>query len=348
MDYSILPKIKSPNDIKQLNNADTQILCDEIRDCIITTVSNNGGHLASNLGSVELTIALHKAFDSPTDSIIFDVGHQSYAHKLITGRFEHFSTLRTKGGISGFMKPCESEHDPFITGHSSNSISAAYGILKAKQLTNQKGSAIAVIGDGAMTGGMSFEAMNNAGNSGGNFIVVLNDNKMSISKNVGSFSRSLTKLRNRRKYHTFKFALTRILKKIPIIGKWLYRFVDKIKDVLKSIVYRNNEFLGLGFNYLGPVDGHDVSELIDFINALEQRADVADEKLKEEETRRYIEKAFRDGTVKTTGTDIDKLMPPVSRFGGGNRAAKKQGIIEKIQAFFEKYFGLVGVDDADI
>ncbi len=262
MGYSFLNKINSPEDIKKLNSQETQALCDEIRDCIIETVSQNGGHLASNLGAVELTVALHKVFDSPKDAIIFDVGHQSYPHKLITGRFNDFNTLRIADGISGFMKPNESPHDPFITGHSSNSISAAYGIFKAKQLKGEEGTAIAIIGDGAMTGGMAYEGLNNAGAAKGNFIVVLNDNKMSISQNVGSFSKSLTKMRNRPKYHHFKSSVSRFLKKIPIIGKTLYRFFDKVKDIFKRIVYKNDIFTHLGLNYLGPVDGHNVSAMV--------------------------------------------------------------------------------------
>lgn len=261
MGYKFLNMINSPNDIKKLNNQETQELCEELRNCIIETVSNNGGHLASNLGSVELTVALHRVFDSPEDAIIFDVGHQSYAHKLLTGRFSEFSSLRTKGGISGFMKPSESQHDPFITGHSTNSISAAYGIYKAKRLNGDKGTAIAVIGDGAMSGGMAYEALNNAGAAKGNFIVILNDNKMSISESVGTFSNSLTKMRNRPKYHHFKSSFSRFLKKIPLIGKPLYRFFDRIKDIFKRIVYKDDIFTHLGFNYLGPVDGHNITAM---------------------------------------------------------------------------------------
>lgn len=261
MEYQILNCISSPEDVKKLNNEQLQILCSEIRECIIDTVSKNGGHLASNLGTVELTVALHRTFNSPEDAIIFDVGHQCYTHKLLTGRFDRFSTLRTEGGISGFMKPQESEHDPFITGHSSNSISAAYGIYRAKKLANKEGTAIAVIGDGALTGGMAYEALNNAGNGKSNFIVVLNDNKMSISRNVGSLSRSLTKMRNKPKYHHFKFALNRFLLKIPFIGKYINSFIFKIKEIFKNIVYKNNIFSSLGFNYLGPVDGHNISAM---------------------------------------------------------------------------------------
>ena len=260
MNYEILSGIKNPADIKKLNNSEINKLCKEIRDCIIDTVSKNGGHLASNLGAVELTVALHRTFNSPEDSIIFDVGHQCYTHKLLTGRFDRFSTLRTEGGISGFMKPSESEHDPFITGHSSNSISAAYGIYRAKKLSGQSGTAVAVIGDGALTGGMAYEALNNAGAGKSNFIVVLNDNKMSISRNVGALSRSLTKMRNKPKYHYFKFALNKFLLKIPF-GKYINSLIVKIKEAVKSVIYRNNIFSSLGFNYLGPVDGHNVEAI---------------------------------------------------------------------------------------
>ncbi len=261
MEYKILSTIKSPDDVKKLNSNDTQLLCDEIRQRIIDVVSQNGGHLASSLGAVELTVALHRVFSSPQDAIIFDVGHQSYAHKLITGRYDRFDTLRREGGISGFMRPSESEHDPFVTGHSSNSISAAYGIYKAKALTGQAGTAIAVIGDGAMTGGMAYEALNNAAAKKSNFIVVLNDNKMSISRNVGALSRAFTRMRNRKSYHKIKFAISNILFKIPLIGKPIYNFIFSIKELFKSIVYKNNIFTSLGLNYLGPVNGHDIKSM---------------------------------------------------------------------------------------
>lgn len=261
MDYPILSSIKAPQDIKGLNGKEINMLCDEIRDCIINTVSQNGGHLASNLGAVELTVALHRAFNSPTDEIIFDVGHQCYTHKLLTGRFSNFSTIRKKDGISGYMKPSESEHDPFITGHSSNSISAAYGIYTAKRLKGEEGTAVAVIGDGAMTGGMAYEALNNAGHIKGNFIVVLNDNEMSISKNVGALAKSFTKMRNKPRYHNFKFALTKISRAIPLVGERIYNFLYKIKEVAKRVIYGKNVFSSLGLDYLGPVDGHNVASM---------------------------------------------------------------------------------------
>lgn len=258
MEYELLSKIKSPDDVKKLNDNEILLLCGEIRDCIVKTVSKNGGHLASNLGAVELTVALHRSFSSPDDAIIFDVGHQCYTHKLLTGRFNKFSTIRTENGLSGYMRPDESEHDPFITGHSSNSISAAYGIYRAKKLKGENGTAVAVIGDGAMTGGMAYEALNNAGSGRSNFIVVLNDNKMSISRNVGALARSLTKMRNKPHYHHFKFALSHFLLAIPLIGKPLNSAVYSLKESVKGLVYKNNIFTALGFNYLGPVDGHNV------------------------------------------------------------------------------------------
>lgn len=261
MEYPILGKIKSPSDVKALDEKELQPLCEEIRKKIIDTVSKNGGHLASNLGSVELTVALHRVFSSPNDAILFDVGHQCYAHKLLTGRFDNFDTLRTENGISGFMRPAESIHDPFVTGHSSNSISAAYGIYKAKRLLGEEGTAVAVIGDGAMTGGMAYEGLNNAGAGRSKFIVVLNDNKMSISKNVGALARSLTKMRNRPKYHSFKDAFGHFLMKIPFIGKYLYSLTYKIKESFKNVIYKSDFFSVLGYNYLGPVDGHDVKGL---------------------------------------------------------------------------------------
>ena len=259
MEYKLLGNIKSPSDIKKFNNEQLNCLCEELRNEIIETTSKNGGHLASNLGAVELTVALHRAFDTPKDAIIFDVGHQSYAHKLLTGRFDRFNTIRKKDGLSGFMRPDESEHDAFITGHSSNSISAAYGIYKAKKILGEDGTAVAVIGDGALTGGMAYEALNNVGSGRSNFIIVLNDNKMSISRNVGALARSLTKMRNKPKYHHVKLVISKVLLAIPLIGEPLSRFVVRIKEVLKTVVYRDNIFTSMGFNYLGPVDGHNIA-----------------------------------------------------------------------------------------
>ncbi len=257
MDYKFLDNIKAPDDIKQLNNSQITELCNEIRDVLINTVSKNGGHLASNLGIVELTVALHRVFNSPEDSIIFDVGHQCYVHKILTGRLSRFKEIRKENGLSGFMRPDESEHDPFVTGHASNSLAAAYGIYKANKLSGKDGTAVAVIGDGALTGGLALEALNNIGNSRGNFVIVLNDNKMSISKNVGSLSAHLNKIRVKPSYHTLKNTTEKLLQNIPL-GNYLYSFISKIKKMLKGFIYRTNVFEGLGFNYFGPIDGHNV------------------------------------------------------------------------------------------
>ncbi len=261
MEYKLLLSIKSPADLKDIKEEQISDLCAEIRHCILDTVSKNGGHLASNLGSVELTVALHRVFSAPDDAIIFDVGHQCYTHKLLTGRYDNFHTLRKENGVSGFMRPCESEYDPITTGHSSNSISAAYGIYKAKKLSGSSGTAIAVVGDGALTGGMAYEAMNNAGDEKGNFIVVLNDNEMSISRNVGSLAKYLTVIRSRPNYHKFKSGFSSFLLKIPLVGKFLFRAFARIKLFLKDIIYHSNFFEDLGFNYYGPVDGHDEKRL---------------------------------------------------------------------------------------
>ncbi len=266
MEYRFLNKITSPDDVKKLEHRELLALCDEIRDCLIATVAKNGGHLASNLGTVELTVALHKVFDSPKDSIIFDVGHQSYTHKLLTGRFDKFSTIRTENGLSGFMRPDESEHDPFVTGHSSNSISASYGIYKAKALKGEGGYAISIVGDGAMTGGMVYEALNNSGSGHKNFIVILNDNKMSISRNVGSFARHLTHMRSKKSYHKFKRGVKRALEAIPFCGKFLSDKLFKSKTMLKNAIYKSNLFESMGFSYLGPVDGHNINDLINIFN----------------------------------------------------------------------------------
>lgn len=260
-EYKLLPKIKSPADVKKLSDNDIPELCTEIREKLVETVSVNGGHLSPNLGVVELTVALHRSFNLPKDSIVWDVGHQSYVHKLLTGRYEQFDTLRTKGGISGFPKRDESKYDDFNTGHSSTSISAAFGIANAKMLSGDQSHTIAVIGDGSFTGGLAFEAMNNAGRFNRNFIVVLNDNKMSISKNVGAFPRYLTSVRIQPWYIRVKHITEKVLSKIPVFGKPLKRFLQRGKSRIKNLVYKNTLFDCFGFTYLGPIDGHNVEEM---------------------------------------------------------------------------------------
>lgn len=258
-----LSELKLPEDLKKLSVRQCADLCSEIRNILITTVSRTGGHLASNLGVVELTMAIHRVFNSPDDKIVWDVGHQSYTHKILTGRLKEFGTLRQKDGISGFPKPQESPHDTFISGHSSTSVSVACGIAEAMKIQKKDNFAIAVIGDGAMTGGMFYEAMNNGGRGKNpHLIVVLNDNNMSISKSVGSVAKYLTSLRNSEEYLQTKRAVERGLKKIPIMGKSVAKGIKNVKDSVKYRIFEeSNLFEDMGFIYLGPVNGHDLEEL---------------------------------------------------------------------------------------
>ena len=262
MEFRILENLTSPDDLKSMSSDNLKILSDELREALILNVSNTGGHLASNLGVVELTIAIHKVFSSPADQIIFDVGHQCYVHKMLTGRYNRFSTLRQKDGLSGFPNPEESEHDIFKTGHSSTSISSALGLVYAKSLSgDDNSSVVAVIGDGSMTGGLAYEGLNNAGSSEKNLVVILNDNKMSISKNVGAISKTLTRLRSKSGYFRFKDALGSALVKIPYIGKPVYRRLNRLKSAIKSYFYSSNIFESMGFKYIGPIDGHNIDLL---------------------------------------------------------------------------------------
>lgn len=257
----ILETIHSPQDIKGLNDRELEALCEEIREVIISTVSDNGGHLASNLGVVELTVALALAFDLPKDTVVWDVGHQSYPYKLLTGRYSRFSTIRKEGGLSGF--PCreESEYDTFTSGHSSTSISSALGISEANFLQNRNGSVVAVIGDGALSGGLAYEGLNNAGRIHRNLIVILNDNNMSISKNVGSMARYLTYIRSRSGYIKIKKNVESSLEKVPLIGHGTAVLLRKIKRGIKYLFYHSTLFEDMGFAYYGPFDGHDIKTL---------------------------------------------------------------------------------------
>lgn len=267
-DKVTLEELDLPKDLKKLSLSQCSALCKEIRNILISTVSATGGHLASNLGAVELTMAIHRNFNSPDDKIVWDVGHQAYTHKILTGRLNRFSTLRQEGGISGFPKPEESVHDTFISGHSSTSVSVACGIAEAMKLQGKNNYTIAVIGDGAMTGGMFYEAMNNCGRDRqSNLIVILNDNNMSISKSVGSLSKYLTSLRNTEKYLHTKRAVERGLGKIPIVGNSVAKGIKNVKDSVKSnILEHSTLFEDMGFIYLGPVNGHSLSELEEVIH----------------------------------------------------------------------------------
>lgn len=253
----LLERINEPNDIKKLTTKELEALSQEIRQRIIDVVSKNGGHLASNLGIVELTLAIHKVFNSPDDQIVWDVGHQCYTHKLITGRYKEFESLRKFKGISGFPKITESPHDSFNTGHSSTSISVAQGLLLAKEQLQKSGKTIAVIGDGALTGGMAYEALNHIGHKKSNVVVILNDNEMSISPNVGAMSMYLHRLRLEPVYTTPKDYLAQILKNIPGFGTRLYNVLSRIEGSLKYLLTPGSVFEELGFKYIGPIDGYD-------------------------------------------------------------------------------------------
>lgn len=255
---SVLQKIKSPQDIKGLSKEELLVLCGELRSQILATVSKTGGHLSSNLGAVEVTVALHKVFNTPSDRVIFDVSHQSYAHKILTGRGDRFDTLRQAGGVSGFSNPAESVYDPVYAGHSGSSLSEALAFAVADKQAGSRAYTVAVVGDGAFTNGMIYEALNNCADSALNLIIVLNDNEMSISENIGGLNKALRRLRSSAGYFRFKHGLQRVLRHIPILGKgsiWLGR---KIKNFVKNLFLQKNIFENLGLDYIGPVDGNNL------------------------------------------------------------------------------------------
>jgi 1-deoxy-D-xylulose-5-phosphate synthase len=263
----VLEKINKTGDIKNLEPCEYQVLADEIRQFLIEKLSKTGGHLASNLGVVELTMALHLVFDLPKDKIIWDVGHQSYIHKILTGRKLGFDELRQFGGMSGFPKRKESESDAFDTGHSSTSISAGLGLVKARDLQQEDYSVISVIGDGSLTGGMAYEAMNNAAHLKTNFIIVLNDNNMSISRNIGGISKHLSNIRTASSYHELKQNVTNHLEKVPVIGQDVIDKISKTKSSIKQLFVPGMLFENMGLTYLGPVHGHDLKALIEVLNS---------------------------------------------------------------------------------
>ena len=256
----MIEKINSVGDVKKLNTEEQKQLAEEIRKYILEIVSKNGGHLASNLGVVELTIALHTVFDLPEDKIVWDVGHQTYVHKILTGRKEQLKTLRKLNGISGFPKTNESNTDCFNTGHSSTSISVALGMARARDIKGESNNVLAVIGDGALTGGMALEALNDAGCSKTKLTVILNDNEMSISKNIGGMNMLLSKIRTKKGYTKSNVSAKNIIKKIPIIGAPFVKIVQKVKRSIKQLIIPKMFFEDIGFTYLGPVDGHNIEE----------------------------------------------------------------------------------------
>lgn len=250
-----------PNDLKNMDINELELLSYDIRDFLISNISCTGGHLASNLGAVELSIALHMVFESPSDKIVWDVGHQSYIHKILTGRADKFCTLRKTGGLSGFPRISESPHDIFSTGHGSNSISLVTGLAKARDLNGEKYNTVAVIGDGALSGGLAYEGLNNLGDSGAKAIVILNDNGMSISKSTGGVSKHLSKLRVSKGYYSLKRNVKKASKKIPGIGDNIYSGMEKLRDSLKYVIVNGVIFEEMGFTYIGPLDGHNIEEL---------------------------------------------------------------------------------------
>jgi len=256
-----LNKLRNKRHLKKLNETELASLAQDIREFLIGSISETGGHLASNLGVVELTLALHRVFDTPADSIVWDVGHQSYVHKILTGRRKDFGSLRKQSGLSGFPKTKESKHDAFDTGHSSTAISAALGLATARDLKGEKNKVIAVVGDGSITGGLAYEGLNNAGRANTDVLVVLNDNQMSISKNVGAISKHLNQIRTTGGYLHAKKDVRNILDKLPFIGKVLSKGIEKTKDIIKYAVIPGVLFEELGFKYLGPIDGHDTLKM---------------------------------------------------------------------------------------
>ena len=264
MDYKFLGKDTTPEFLQSLKPEERKQLCEELRDKILNTVSSNGGHLASNLGAVELTVALLSVFDYKQDKIVFDVGHQAYSYKLLTGRFDRFNTLRQKEGISGFPRITESPYDAFDTGHSSTSISAAMGIARARDLEGKKFNVVSIIGDGALTGGLAYEAINDLGHSKTRMIIILNDNEMSIDKNVGGLSKHLSKLRISSGYISAKQTTESFLQKLGFVGRGIIKLILAIKDFFRFLLYRKTPsmFDDLGLNYYGPVDGHNMDDLI--------------------------------------------------------------------------------------
>lgn len=265
----LLGRIQGPQDIKQLSPEELKHLCEEIRREIIAVVSKNGGHLAPNLGVIELTVALHRVFNSPTDKIVWDVGHQSYPHKMLTGRYRKFHTIRQYGGLSGFQQPSESEHDAFMTGHAGSALSSAMGLAAANERVGRDAKVIAVVGDGALGNGISLEALNNVREFHRNFILVINDNKMSISKSVGTISTHLTRFITGRSYNRLKTHVKYILRKLPL-GTHLIHLIRRIEELTKNLLVSSVFFEEMGFKYVGPIDGHDLPSLIEHFEKIRE------------------------------------------------------------------------------
>ena len=268
MQLKYLPKIKSPKDLRELDRDSLHMLCDELRFYTVDTITEIGGHLAPTLGVIELTTALHYVYNTPEDKLVWDVGHQAYAHKLLTGRFEEFPSIRQYGGLSGFLKRSESEYDVFGAGHASTAISAALGVAEARYQKKEKHRAVAIIGDGAMTGGLAFEAINNAGHLGRQITVILNDNEMSISPNVGAISKYFTRLIANPTYNALKTEAWELTKKLPLARGTIQAFLSRLDKSIKNIIVPGMLFEEMGFRYFGPIDGHDLDELIKTLDTI--------------------------------------------------------------------------------
>ncbi len=320
--YKYLDKIKKPDDIKAFDDRQLRELCAEIRDYLVTSVARQGGHLASNLGAVELTVALHRVLDAPHDKLVWDVGHQAYVHKILTGRAERMKTLRSFGGLSGFCSPSESEYDTCVTGHASASLSAALGMAQARKISGDNYNVAAVIGDGAFTGGLAFEALNNIGNLKTKMLIVLNDNKMSITENVGAFSNLLARARTNRKYTASKQKVADFLGDLPMGGKQLYGILHAAKLRLKNMITPNVLFEQLGITYLGPVNGHNIRDMEDIF----RRALLLDEPV-----------VVHVITKKGKGYRPAEQLPQV--FHGVGPFEKNTGEVKKTQHSFSSVFG---------
>ena len=319
----MLERINKVNDVKKLNLNEKKILASDIRNYIIDVISNNGGHLASNLGVVELTIALESVFDVTKDKIIWDVGHQCYVHKILTGRKDALKTIRKTNGISGFPKTEESETDCFNTGHSSTSISAATGIAKARDLKKKKYNVISVIGDGALTGGMALEALNHVGCSKTKMIIILNDNEMSISKNYSGMNQLLTKLRSRKKYRRSNNYIRDFILKIPLLGKLIVNLVVKIKGAIKQLIIPRMYFEEIGIKYLGPIDGHDIGELENILN----------------DVKNFDEPVLLHVLTKKGKGYLPAEENPTKYHGIGRFDVKTGDVIEKTSSSYSSVFG---------
>lgn len=320
--YQPMERLKLPQDLKKMNGEQLQLLCGEIRQRLIRTVSQNGGHLASNLGVVELTVALHKVFDIPADQIVWDVGHQCYTHKMLTGRLERFQTIRKPEGISGFPRPSESECDAFLAGHASTSLSAACGLAKAKALTGDPHAVIAVVGDGALTGGMIYEALNHAGRGKDRLIMILNDNAMSISKSVGSFARYLAAKRTSNGYLQLKDRVEDTLLKIPVVGQSVRDAMSNSKAAFRQMIYHSNLFEDFGFDYLGPIDGHDIPTLVQALT-------------RAKELQKPV--VVHVNTIKGKGYPFAERNP--ARYHGVSAFDQTQGVVSQTGHTFSSVFG---------